>query len=200
MATPYYAVRAVRSVLAILPLFVASCGSSSSGGTSPASEGTDASSGSSAVASTPLRGVVGGQPFEGKTALGHYGEQSRAAEFYVYDGDRTCADLFSVRDGWSVTASTPWRAGVIGDVGALATIDGAPVGTSSTDLVSAGFRRITDGSNVHNDRAREGRVEVLEAPTSEGEKGRVRLRVVSTSGDRVEGEMPVEICTVYPDR
>jgi hypothetical protein len=143
---------------------------------------------------------VGGQPFDGNTGLASYGEKSQATSVFAFDVALSCADFSSVRDGWSVSASTPWRSGLVGDVGTLGTVDGATVGTSSADLVWAGFRHITNGADVHDDMAREGRVEVLDAPTAEGQKGRVRLRVVSATGDSVEGELPVEICTVYSDR
>lgn len=185
---------------ALLCLVLLGC-SSSSAGSADGADAPHATSGAAPVpvSGAPLQGTVGGKPFAGKAALATYGAKSGAAEILVFDTPETCAHFGKLPDGWRVQVAVRWRAGVTGDVGDLAQLDGAPVGTSSDDLVGAWFVSTKSGA-THTSASHEGRVEVIEAGTTEGSRGRLRVRATSEEGHLIEGEMPVELCAIYTDR
>ncbi len=173
---------------------------SPSEGSTPPAETTPPKEEDKPVSATALTGTVGGQPFVGKVALANYEPKSGVANIFIFDRDRTCENYASADEtGWAVTIAVRWQSGVSGAIGKLATLNGAPVGSSSNDVISVMFRdRPPSGEEKSSVFAHTGRVEVIEASPDKASRGRVRVRA-SEGEHHVEGEMPVEICVVYPD-
>jgi hypothetical protein len=180
-------------------ILLLACGGSTteskSSGPSSSSPAESAKAPATTVSSAPLQGTVGGSPFDGAVALARYGTGSKNAEIQIFGKGRTCADYPGRYDGWLVLVSIRWEAGVSGAVGGLAEQNGEAVGTSATDLVSVAFQN-NDDDAVHYDWAKSGRVEVVEASTTAGGHGRLRVRATAETGDTIEGEVPVEICAL----
>jgi hypothetical protein len=149
---------------------------------------TDSSSGGKTgpVASSPLAGTIEGKSFTGKFAVarksGFDDDPAAAAErmISIYDREVPCSSFSAETDAY-LLLSVPWKAGTARDFS-----------FGGKDSQTATFVVKKDGETV-NVISTQGRVEILDAPTEAGAKGKLRLRAAA-DGNNVEGEVSVEVC------
>jgi hypothetical protein len=130
------------------------------------------------VASTPLAGRIRGDAFEGKMAR---------ATIETLDGrDRAKVEIFAVDFPCGtpgdlpmpmIMATVPWSAGAMRE---YASVD--------SDM-RVGILTATSPEPVEAARA-----ETLEAPLEASAIGKLRLRVRTSDGEEIEGEIAVQIC------
>lgn len=133
------------------------------------------------VDSSPLAGSVAGTSFTAKSAIARAGFKDGRKELDIYDIDVTCKDFAPTADRY-VLLSVPWQAGTARDF-SIGTGDSAQTAT---------FVIQKDGATT-NVFSTQGRVEVLEAPSDVGSKGKIRLRAIADE-NHVEGEIAVDVC------
>jgi hypothetical protein len=178
------------SLLAVLPWlvlvgFTTSCASTSTV--------ANADAGSTAVmeepvASTPLAGTVGSLPFTGRHAVVHL-SSPHPPDLTVYGEPTPCnADprpsLLVGLAAWSVGTHVV-RSPTPGEL---------QRGAKDDDFVTVNFVHDQASGIPANDFSDSGRLEVLEAPTVVGTKGKMRLRASAGAGNAVQGEISVEVC------
>jgi hypothetical protein len=149
---------------------VTGCSSSSGGGgaTGP-------------VATTPLAGTVDGQSFTAKTALAHDGFDSGKKSIDIYDTDVN-GEAFGQSSKREILLDVDWTAGSAKDF----SLGSGTAGQTATFVVDK-------NGTPDNIISTTGRVEIIDAPTTKGSTGKMRLRATA-EGNQVEGEVPVQVC------
>lgn len=164
----------VASPLIWVALVVAGCGSSGSSDPS-VDPGTP-------VADSPLGGDVAGAGFTGKIAISHASAKGPGMRnVYLWEADATCDSIAHVSPRRLLVTGVTWNPGFIGKIDAR----------NASFLVDKGVERgliVVAEENVAS-----GRIEVVDAPTERGARGRVRIRARSRNHN-VEGEVTVLIC------
>lgn len=163
-----------RSIVAcLLALVLVGCGGE---GDSPSTPSTQSS-----VPDAALEGTLGGRPFVARSALAHAPpDPSDTTHKWIdiYDVEVSCDDFFPSTDR-SIIASVPWKAGTAYSFdykqNVTFVIDDAD-GTPVNYLVSTG------------------RLELVDAPTAVGAKGRLKLRASNDKAGSVEGSVDVTVC------
>ena len=151
-------------IAALLPLSSVACGGSDSVASEP-------------VAETPLAGKIDGQAFTAKAAIGTVFDPSSGERTITITGDGiTCAN--GNINGAAVLTSVVWKEGT----------------AIPFDLQHNATLSFPSGDTPQNKVALTGRIEVIKAPTTVGEKGTIRLRAVVDDNNTVEGQVDVEIC------
>ncbi len=158
-------------VVALSTFAVFSVGCSSSDG------GGDDSGGP--VASSPLSGTIDGKPFVAKSAIATPDKDGEAS-ITVYDIEATC-DGQSPEVDRRILTSVPWTAGTERNLK-----------LDFTDMAGSQTVTFVLGSS-NNIISNSGRIEILEAPSEKGAKGKIRLRA-SAQSHSVEGEIAVTVC------
>jgi hypothetical protein len=156
---------------ALFAVFVAGCSSSD-----------DAADKTGPVSASPLKGTVEGTEFVAKSAIAKKGFEEGEKSIDIYEGTVTCAD-FAPKEKRKILISVPWKAGTARDF---------KFALGGGDSQTATFV-IQRDSKTDNIISTQGRVEILEAPTEKGAKGKLRLRAVAREHS-VEGEIAVEVC------
>jgi hypothetical protein len=154
-----------------LALSAAACSSASSSEDGPTGP----------VAASPLTGSVDGKDFVAKTALARKGFDEGKKSIDIYDSEVTC-DTFQQKTEREILIDVSWTAGTSKD------FSFSSGGTSQTATFV-----IDRGAKADNIIATTGRVEIIDAPTEKGATGKMRLRA-SALGNKVEGEIPVQVC------
>jgi hypothetical protein len=159
-------------VVALSSVAVLSVGCSSSDGDGDDSGGP--------VASGPLAGTIDGKPFTAKSAIATPDKDGGKTSITVYDIDVTCESSNPQVDRRILT-SVPWKAGTERNL----KLDFSDLNGSQTVTFVLG--------SSNNIISNSGRIEVLEAPSEKGAKGKIRLRA-SAQSHSVEGEVAVTVC------
>src|SRR5687767_12551069 len=141
----------------------------------------DAAEKTGPVAASPLKGTVEGTEFVAKSALARKGFDEGEKSIDIYEDAVTCAD-FNPDEKRKILISVPWKSGTNRD------FSFALGGDSQTATFV--IRRETKTDNIIST---QGRVEIVEAPSEKGAKGKLRLRAVAKEHS-VEGEIAVEVC------
>jgi hypothetical protein len=137
-------------------------------------------SSSEPVAATPLAGKIDGKSFTAKGATGTILDASSGKRFITISGDAiTCAS--SNAEGATVLTSVAWTEGT----------------EAEFSLQQNATLAFPSGDSIQNNVATTGRIEVIKAPTTVGEKGKIRLRAVIDDNNTVEGEVDVEVCADF---
>lgn len=190
--------------LTAVTVFASGC----KGSTATAGPERDSSPATPEVRGSGLRSAgapLGDLPFKGVVALATLSAKSNYIYLVVWDTPRTCADFRNVGPGYgpgwggtrigrSVNISGPWRRGVT-DLSVLSADRDAQLEFRNTTMAST-----QEGMQARVTRPKGGRLEFLETPVEIGSKGRIRFVATSWEGERVEAELPVEICVVDADR
>jgi hypothetical protein len=155
---------------ALFAVFVAGCSSSD-----------DAAEKTGPVSASPLKGTVEGSEFVAKSALARKGFDEGEKSIDIYEGAVTCAD-FAPKEKRKILISVPWKSGTTRDFKFALGDDGQ----TATFVIQR-------DSKTDNIIATQGRVEIVDAPTEKGAKGKLRLRAVAREHS-VEGEIAVEVC------
>jgi hypothetical protein len=137
------------------------------------------------VSSAPLAGTIEGKSFAGKFGVAKKSgfDDDGTRMISIYDREVPCSSFSSEEEPDAyLLISVPWEAGVARDFSF-----GGKDGQTATFVVKK-----ADG-DFTNIISTQGRVEVLEAPSEAGEKGKIRLRATA-EGNNVEGEVTVEVC------
>jgi hypothetical protein len=158
------------TMLGLLSVFGAGCSSSD-----------DEEAKTGPVSASPLTGAIEGKAFEAKSAIAKKGFDDGERSINIFDKAVTCADFDSDADRY-ILLSVPWKA---------ASRD-FKISLGSDDSQTATFV-IKRASETDNIVSTQGRIEILEAPTEAGQKGKIRLRATA-QGNNVEGEIAVEVC------
>lgn len=154
-------------VVAVAVLTLSACGSSSDSPSGP-------------VASTPLRGTLGGTEFVAVSAR---------ARKSATKPDRKSIDIFPSAVGCAgsgpspvryISLNVPWQPGFAADLSL-----GSYVGSFVTEEAKAHLTITVSDT---------GRIEVIDAPSVVGEKARIRLRMSDDRNDFIEGEITVDVC------
>lgn len=153
-----------RMIAALLPLSALACG------------GTD-SPDSEPVAETPLAGKIDGKAFKATGAIGTVLDPSSGKRFITITGDAISCAMSNI-NGPAVLTSVAWK-------------EGTAVPFDSQNNATLSF---PSGDSIQNNVSLTGRIEVIKAPTTVGEKGTIRLRAVVDDRNTVEGEIDVEVC------
>lgn len=141
----------------------------------------DSSPTPSPVPDTPLQGTLGGRPFVARSALARQpaGPSDTPRKWIdIYDVEVGCDDFLPATDR-SIIGTVPW--------------------TSGTEYALSFSQSVTfvldeaDGTPV-NHLVTDGRLEVVDAPTAVGAKGRLRLRAIKGDAGFVEGAVDVTVC------
>lgn len=132
------------------------------------------------VASSPLSGTIDGKPFEAKSAIATPDPKDGEASITVYDIEATCETMNPQVDRRILT-SVPWTPGTERNLK-----------LDFTDMKGSQTVTFVLGSS-NNIISNSGRIEILEAPSEKGAKGKIRLRA-SAQSHRVEGEIAVTVC------
>ncbi len=136
------------------------------------------------VAATPLTGSVQGATFAAKSAVARKGFDDGEKSIDIYDTEVSCKD-FSPKAERKILITVPWTAGTSRDF---------KFSFGGSDSQTATFVIQKNESDTPlNVISTQGRVEIIEAPTEPGAKGKIRLRAVA-SEHNVEGEIEVEVC------
>lgn len=140
------------------------------------------------VAATPLRGTVNGSPFSavyGKSTKDSSLDATGPVKRFValYETKSSCAH--EPEFGRVVVTMTPWLAGFAQDF--------------SSSSLTASFFNHEMGKPDTSALSVDGRIEIIDAPTTPGSTGKVRLRASATGKDTgavysIEGEVDVEFC------
>lgn len=140
--------------------------------------GTD--EGSEPVAATPLAGKIDGKSFTAKGAVGTVLDSKSGERFITISEEAiTCAK--GNPSGPVVITSVVWK-------------EGTAIEFSLQQNATLAY---PSGDTIKNDVAITGRIEVIKAPTTVGEKGKIRLRAVIDDSNTVEGEVDVEVCADF---
>ncbi len=151
-------------ITALLPLSALACGGSDSTSSDP-------------VATTALTGMINGQAFTAKGAIGSNLDPSSGKRFITITGDAiTCAS--SNIHGAAVLTSVAWK-------------EGTAIPFDFQNNATLSFPK---GDTIENNVATTGRIEVIKAPTKVGEKGQIRIRATIDDSNHVEGQVDVEVC------
>ncbi len=150
------------------------------------SSSEDSAAASGPVAAKPLAGSIEGKTFSAKTALAHKSGFSSDADdgkrsIDIYEDEVSCDD-FGHKSDRSILFSVPWKAGTQRDF----KLDFSSEGQTATFVIQR------DGK-TDNIISTQGRVEIIEAPTEKGSKGKIRIRATAQSNS-VEGEIAVTMC------
>jgi hypothetical protein len=133
------------------------------------------SSNDAPIASTPLAGTIGGRSFTAKSARARKSvSNAKKKSITIYDADTTCASTPST-DRW-ISATPIWEVGATQDPYEVAWYVGGTAGGTGTIYI-----------------AESAKIEVVEAPTTVGSAGIIRIRA-SNKGDSIEGQISVQIC------
>lgn len=152
-------------ITALLPLSALACG------------GSDTTASSDPVASTALTGMINGQAFTAKAAIGTNLDPMSGKRFITITGDAiTCAS--SNINGAAVLTQVAWKEGT----------------AIPFDLQNNATLSFPKGDTIENNVATTGRIEVIKAPTMVGDKGQIRIRATIDDSNHVEGQVDVEIC------
>lgn len=137
------------------------------------------------VSATPLTGTIEGKSFAGKFGVAKKSgfDDDGKRMISIYDKEVPCSSFSSEDEPDAyLLVSVPWEAGVARDFSF-----GGKDGQTATFVVKK-----ADG-DFTNIISTQGRIEVLEAPSAAGEKGKIRLRA-EARGNSVEGEVAIEVC------
>lgn len=137
------------------------------------------------VSAAPLAGTIEGKSFAGKFGVAKKsgGGDDGKRMISIYDTEVPCSSFSSEAEPEAyLLLSVPWEAGLARDFSF-----GGKDGQTATFVVKK-----SDG-DFTNIISTQGRVEVVEAPSEAGEKGKIRLRAAA-QGNSVEGEVTVEVC------
>jgi hypothetical protein len=140
------------------------------------------SSGGGPVASSPLRGTVGGTDFVAMSARANKSATSPDLKktLDIFDAPVACGGAPPAGPPREIVLSVPWTPGYAADFSF-----GGSGQLGSFLIEKNGMETISITAT--------GRIEVLEAPSEKGSKGRVRLRMSGDDG-AVEGEIAVDVC------
>jgi hypothetical protein len=128
------------------------------------------------IPSTPLAGTIGGKAFTAKSARARKSSSNPAKKsITIYDVDSTCAATPSAADRW-VIATAIWQGGAKQDPYSVGWYVHSTTGGVDTLYIA-------DSSEL----------EVVEAPTTVGSVGLIRIRA-SSKGDSIEGQIAVQVC------
>lgn len=144
------------------------------------SSSSDSSDSGGPVAATPLQGEIDGKTFVAKSAIAEPGSSSDRMSITVYDVDATC-DAEPTNADRRILTSVPWKPGTTRDL----KLDFADLNGSQTVTFVIGA-----SNNIISN---QGRIEVIDAPTAKGDKGKIRIRATAQS-HHVEGEIAVQVC------
>ena len=136
------------------------------------------------VAATPLAGSIEGAAFAAKSAVARKGFDDGEKSIDIYDTEVTCKD-FNPKAERKILISVPWTAGTSRDFK-------FDLGGSDSQTATFVIQK-NESDTPMNVISTQGRVEIIEAPTEAGAKGKIRLRAVA-SEHNVEGEIDVEVC------
>lgn len=145
------------------------------------SDTEDAADKTGPVAASPLKGSIEGAEFVAKSALARKGFDDGEKSIDIFEGAVTCAD-FQPKEKRKILLSVPWKSGTARDFKFAMGEDGQ----TATFVI----QRETKTDNIVST---QGRVEIIDAPTEKGAKGKLRLRAVAKEHS-VEGEIAVEVC------
>jgi hypothetical protein len=137
------------------------------------------------VSATPLAGTIEGKSFAGKFGVAKKSgfDDDGKRMISIYDTEVPCSSFSNENEPDAyLLLSVPWEAGLKRDFSF-----GGKDGQTATFVVKK-----ADG-DFTNIISTQGRVEILEAPSEAGEKGKIRLRA-EAQGNSVEGEVSVEVC------
>lgn len=157
--------------LSVVGLCAVGCSSSSSSDDEPTGP----------VAATPLTGSVDGKDFTAKSALAKNGFDDGKKSIDIYDHDVSC-DSFDDKSERKILIDVPWQTGTTKDFSF--SLSGG--GQTATFVIDK-------NGTPDNIIATTGRVEIVDAPTDKGATGKIRLRAIA-EGNKVEGEIPVQVC------
>ncbi len=161
------------SALGLMTAFVAGCSSED-----------DPAEKTGPVAATPLTGSIEGQTFAAKSALARKGFDEGEKSIDIYDSEVTCKD-FSPKAERKILISVPWTAGTNRDF--KFSLGGGDSQTATFVIQK------NESDTPQNIISTQGRVEIVDAPSEPGAKGKIRLRAVADAHN-VEGEIAVEVC------
>ncbi len=133
------------------------------------------------IPATPLSGTIDGAAWTAKSGTvrkGFGGDNRRSIE--ISAGEIECGS-FSDPPTPTVLTSVDWTAGLAKDF----SLSFSDVESSQTATFYLG-----GGKNVI---ATDGRIEIIEAPTEKGSKGKIRLRATAESSE-IEGEITLSVC------
>jgi hypothetical protein len=133
------------------------------------------------VAAKPLDGTIDGQSFTAKVGLAHKGFDATKKSIDIYDADATC-DKPVTSPKREILIDVPWSAGT---------------STNFSFSLSGGGQTATfvvdNNGTPNNIISSSGRVEIVDAPSTAGSTGKIRIRA-SAEGNNVEGEVSVLVC------
>lgn len=131
------------------------------------------------IASTPLTGKIEDKPFSVTTALAEKSpDEPTMVRITLFDRKVACKDLNKpgpVGSRW-VTVTVPWKKESL-----QLNSDNAGIGSD-------------EKSGPKPQQIKSGRAEIVEVPAKKGDKGKIRLKILSAMGDSVEGEAEVAVC------